>query len=388
MVDPTGTDPEPEWGQSLSRGAPGIALLHITRARTGQGTWHTAHQWAAAATRAPISAHRRSGLFHGVTAVAYAIAYADHPGYTTALHTLDTNIEELTAHRLCAAHARIDRAELPALAEYDLISGLTGIGCYLLRRHPDDAAVRAVLDYLVRLTLPLRPPHHDAALPGWWTGNDHTDRPSSSLPGGHANFGMAHGITGPLALLATALRRGVTVDGHAEAIDRICRWLDTWRQGHGTTTWWPAQITAQEYRTGRTRQPGPGRPSWCYGTPGLARAQQLAALALDDPHRQRAAEQAILGCITNPRPLAELTGSTLCHGWAGLLLTAARAAADASTGVLTERLLALKTRLAAPTPQPAAQVGLLDGAAGIELTRTAADAEQPWPWDACLLTAG
>ncbi|TDC73013.1 hypothetical protein [Actinomadura sp. 7K507] len=86
-------------------------------------------------------------------------------------------------------------------------------------------------------------------------------------------------------------------------------------------------------------------------------AQQLGALALDDPHRQRAAEQALLGCVTDPRHLAELTGPTLCHGWAGLLLTAARAAAGASAGPLTERLLALKIRLAALARQPAAQAG-------------------------------
>ena len=34
-------------------------------------------------------------------------------------------------------------------------------------------------------------------------------------------FGLAHGITGPLALLAHSYRRAVVVDGQAEAIERI-----------------------------------------------------------------------------------------------------------------------------------------------------------------------
>jgi hypothetical protein len=37
---------------------------------------------------------------------------------------------------------------------------------------------------------------------------------SSEFPGGHADLGIAHGISGPLALLTQALRRDVTVDGH------------------------------------------------------------------------------------------------------------------------------------------------------------------------------
>jgi hypothetical protein len=37
-------------------------------------------------------------------------------------------------------------------------------------------------------------------------------------------------IAGPLALLALAMRRGITVPGQDEAIDRICAWLDAWRQ--------------------------------------------------------------------------------------------------------------------------------------------------------------
>jgi hypothetical protein len=33
------------WPQSLAGGATGIALLHIERARSGRGSWKTAHRW-------------------------------------------------------------------------------------------------------------------------------------------------------------------------------------------------------------------------------------------------------------------------------------------------------------------------------------------------------
>ncbi len=403
-------EPEPGWHQSLSQGAPGIMLLHIARARAATAPWTTVHSWAAASLRNPVSAHPGTGLFYGVTAVAFALSCAGQPGYDPPLNDLDDQITKLIHRRLNDAHERIDRAEPPALAEYDLISGLTGLGRYLLHRHDlsdngsntsgDQELLRAVLDYLVRLTRPQRPRILDVVeVPGWWSGHDQADCPSPDLPQGHANLGLAHGITGPLALLAITMRRGIIVDGQAEAIERICRWLDTWKQGHGIAAWWPERITAEQHRTGHCDQTAPARPSWCYGTPGLARAQQLAALALDDPQRQQAAENALLGSITDPRQLQRLTDPSLCHGWAGLLLTTTRAAADARNPTLTEQLPALHDQFSRHPAPPPATPGLLLGAAGIELVRnhplsdvaastTTDAASNPPAWDACLLTHG
>jgi hypothetical protein len=130
----------------------------------------------------------------------------------------------------------------------------------------------------------------------------------------HGNFGLAHGIAGPLALLATALRHGHTVPGQRQAITRICDWLDRWRNGTDSHAWWPDLITRAEHRRGELQRPGPRRPSWCYGTPGIARAEQLAGLALGDRDRQRQAEQALAGCLTDDQQLAQLTDASLCHG--------------------------------------------------------------------------
>ncbi|MGH3802688.1 MAG: hypothetical protein ACRDTD_21700, partial [Pseudonocardiaceae bacterium] len=82
--------------------------------------------------------------------------------------------------------------------------GLTGIGQLLLQRAPGSDALGRILGYLVRLTEPLR--IDGALVPGWWVSHD--PDPLLPTPGGHANFGIAHGITGPLALLAHAMRRG------------------------------------------------------------------------------------------------------------------------------------------------------------------------------------
>lgn len=239
----------------------------------------------------------------------------------------------------------------------------------------------------VQLTRPLRT--DGEVLPGWWASHDPSFTFSPAFPGGHANLGMAHGIAGPLALLALALRRGATVDGHAEAIDRICAWLDDWRQDSDHGPWWPQWITRAELRSHRSAQPGPLRPSWCYGTPGIARAQQLAAIATGDAAGQDRAEDALARCLSDPAQLARLTSTGLCHGWAGLAQTAWHAAREARTPEIAERLPHLTAELVRRSQRGTAEgSGLLDGHAGLALAihTTAQTAPPASGWDACLLT--
>jgi hypothetical protein len=199
---------------------------------------------------------------------------------------------------------------------------------------------------------------------------------------------MAHGISGPLALLSAAMRRGVIVNGHGDAIHTILAWLDQWRAGHGRQTWWPEVISRDEQQAHTVARIGPHRPSWCYGTPGIARAQQLAAKTVGDAQRARTAEQALIGCLTDDHQLAHLTDAGLCHGWAGLVHTARRAAADADTNELAAATSAATSRIRdhdAPT-----DAGFLEGAAGVVLVDTASDTELSPArsrWDTCLLVS-
>jgi hypothetical protein len=371
------------WSQSLARGALGQALLAIELAHTGKGSWSTVHDKLTIATRQPLIAGDTASLFFGAPAVTLHSAGPER--YAGALAELDTAIVQLTHRRVDRANARMDRGTLPRLAEFDLIYGLAGIGSYLLRRAPHNDALERILTYLVRLTTPLT--INGDSVPGWWAGHDPSFKSSAAFAGGHANFGAAHGIAGPLALLALAHRQGIVVDGHRDAIAKICDWLDTWRQENSSGTWWPQWITRGELQDGHPHQHSPPRPSWCYGTPGLARAQQLAGIATGDTARQRTAEDAMKNCLTAPHQLAQITDRSLCHGTAGLLHTTHRLASDAPPGSFTRFLPRLHHLLCA---QPETrQDGLLEGRAGTDLALHAATTQgvPASTWDACLLLA-
>ncbi|OLE21189.1 MAG: lanthionine synthetase, partial [Catenulispora sp. 13_1_20CM_3_70_7] len=281
--------------QDLATGSVGTALAHIERARSGLESWRTAHAFILHATSAPISDHDTSGLFLGAPALAFALdaAAGTSDRYKSGLADLDPAVTQLAHRRTSRALGRIAAGEAATFAEYDIFSGLSGIGALLLRRDPGGSALERVLTYLVALTQPL--PDRYKRLPGWWVSHNPHRKTQPGYPG-HANLGAAHGITGPLALLAQAARRGITVDGHHQAIADICHWLNAWRRGDDAGCWWPEHVAMSELRTGRTSQTGPARPSWCYGTPGIARAGQLAAIALGDRTLQHEYESALVAC--------------------------------------------------------------------------------------------
>ncbi|WP_042366859.1 lanthionine synthetase C family protein [Streptacidiphilus neutrinimicus] len=390
--------------QQLAYGPAGIALLHIERAAAGFSSWQRARDWLAAAS-GPVTIGPDSHPFYGVPALAHAVARAaDHKpsAYQGTLARMDGQIQADVQRRLDAAHRRIDAGRLPQLAEFDAIRGLVGYGAYLLHRAPLSLTLTKVLHYCTRLTEPVTVNGED--LPGWWTDSGPAGRPDPRFPGGHGNTGMAHGISGVLALLALAKRHGYTVSGHHAALRRILAWLDRWREDDPSGATWPYWVTRAEPREGRPQPSAPRRPSWCYGTAGHARAQQLAALALRDTRRQIHAETTLTAALLpDSDQLKATTDHGLCHGFAGLAHIADRAAVDARP--LTARQLraaipALLDAVCPPEADPAAVAnalvhdetagpGFLNGAAGVALALTEAASGTPpiSSWDACLLIA-
>lgn len=387
MTAPTVT-PAQAAAQSLDTGAAGTALLHVELALTGAGTWPDAHAAIIRATAEPVDGSPSGCLLHGAPALAFVLraAQADgQPRYRDAAAALAGHTARIARQRLAAACTRITSGKPGTFSEYDLFYGLTGIGAVLLRTAPASDALGAILGYLTQIVT--RPLTVDGVqVPGWWAARD--PDPLHPAPGGHANLGAAHGAAGILALVSLAAIGGHAVDGQREAIAVLCDWYGRWAQDAPTGRWWPEWLTLSDLRAGRPAQRSPGRPSWCYGTPGIARALQLAAIATADPARQAAAEQALAASLA-PERLATLTSPGLCHGLAGAYQAAARAAADAITPALASRLPGTAAALTAAASTRTGSTALLTGDTGTLLAaetvrRSAAPISG---WDTCLLLA-
>ncbi|WP_053641268.1 MULTISPECIES: lanthionine synthetase C family protein [unclassified Streptomyces] len=374
----------------LGRGLPG-SVIHEGLLAQRTGRWESAHRAARAMAGEPAAAHPDSaGLFYGAPAVAFALHTVGHPAYRSALASLEQPLVEMVSARLAAAHERLDSRRPARMREYDLISGLSGLGAYLLHRGSSPELLCGVLRYLVRLLRePVSVRGHE--VPGWWTSDGPSGRPGNAFPSGHANWGVAHGVAGPITLLALAARAGLSVPGQQEALTDACRLLERWAlpapEGGAA---WPETLGLDAWLDGPVPQYRAGRPSWCYGTPGIARALQLASVACDMKDSRVRAEDLLAACLGDPRQLDRVTDLTVCHGWAGLCLAAEQAAADASvTSPLRRMLPSLRDEFTArlergELPEGA---GLLTGADGVLLTVHTLNTSHPVAsgWATCLL---
>ncbi|WP_307847939.1 lanthionine synthetase C family protein [Streptomyces durocortorensis] len=400
-------DPQPVWDPlQLSDGHPGAALLYAELAVTYPALRHRSHAHLSAGLAAGIRPVPQS-LFGGMAALAYAghTTAVGSGGYTAMLAGLDRHILDRVRSRARADLERT-RAGDPAGAwsRYDVLAGTAGIGRYLLARHlaaegqeareAAGAALTDVLTSLVAVATADDITRHGSRLPAWWVteGLDH------GLPE-HVNLGLAHGVPGPLALLALAWRAGVRVDRQDEAVERIMALLTRLRTRDGAGPRWPHLMSRE--RIEKREPPERGRDSWCYGAAGAARAVHLAGTALDRPDWRADAEAALRGALTVASD-ESIRDSALCHGWAGLLQIVLRTAEDTHDPELHATADRLAARVldgfdpGAPfgfryahalAKRPLDRPGFLEGAAGIALAlHTYATGRAPvTSWDGALM---
>ncbi|MFE0150164.1 lanthionine synthetase LanC family protein [Nonomuraea sp. NPDC059007] len=330
--------------QALAEGALGQALLHIEHADLAG-----ARPLLKEAVSGGVSTGSNASLYHGAPALEFVLSRAGSID-----RDVRAGVDRVVTARLAAARQRRLARQLPPLAEFDLISGLTGLGALLLARPGPSRLLDDVLTHLVSLACPVEV--GGRMLPGWWSPDSPTH--DAVALGGHGNNGVAHGIAGPLALLSLAARRGIHVDGQREAITTFSTWLEQFGSFYWITF---DQLTADK------PLPPPLRPSWCYGAVGIARALQLAALAHCSPARREKAEEIAVAALADAERLDRVTDASLCHGWAGILAAATAIAADsAAPDRFTASIQHVRHRLAegiGALPKP----GFLEGRAGAQL---------------------
>jgi len=362
----------------LSRGHPGLAILFATCAAAfREEDWGVAAQ---AHLEVVAEAAPRQGippsLFHGLAGRAFARLFIS-PEIAVDQELLRD--ADGMADRLAGS------ANGVAVEDFDVVSGLAGIGAYLLMRA--DAPSR-VLEALVHLA------RRDGPIPAWQT-PPHLlgEMARETYPEGYLNCGLSHGIPGALALLALAERQGAGVDGGREAVERIAVWLAEQRLEDDWGVTWPAAVPL-----GRAK-PQPTRSAWCYGPPGVARSLWHAGAALDDSSYRDLALEAMAAVYRRPVADRRIDSPTFCHGVAGLLQITLRFAYDTGLPLFRKTAAELATQLL-DAYEPDSLLGyrdvgpggrcvdcpsLVEGAAGVALVLLAASTSREPAWDRAFL---
>ena len=352
--------------QSLAGGKAGMALFFAHRAQM-TGCEADAQQALHLVEEAIIASWREANpsLFTGVTGAAWVLTEVER--------ALGVDIGADVGDSVDAALLEV-LGEAPWPHEYDLISGLVGMGVYALGAMPRPGAADCLVRVLDRLG-EMAEHRHDGIT--WLTRPELLPELQSALaPMGYYDLGVAHGVPAVIALLTSASAAGMATAETDRLIEGAAAWLLAQRSPPGRSSTFPVWV-------GPGINGRPARSAWCYGDPGVAATLLVAARATGKEEWETEAVDIALRAARRPVEDTEVEDAGICHGAAGLAhiynrlwqATGVRAfGAAAETWV--ERTVDLLPQLT--------ERGFLNGAAGVGLVLLAALGAYP-SWDSALL---
>ena len=287
-------------------------------------------------------------LFTGLAGTCFAIQQASMDGkrYKRVLSTIQALlIEGVNQKYIIPLKQTLEQGTPIFSAYYDVIVGLCGIGRYSLENlsSPGFSEItQDITNLLIQLTYPKL--INGQKVPGWHLcKNDPTNhklKPAGFE--GNFNLGLAHGITGVLAFLSITALKGFLIKGQKEAINCIADWICQKSFTVGSKIRWPYTISWKEELQNIVQHREAARDAWCYGVPGIARSLFLAGKALNNKELQRFAISAFRGVFCRTQEEWKLSGPSLCHGIAGLLLITSEMARESECKDLVEKVSDLK----------------------------------------------
>ncbi len=277
---------------------------------------------------------------------------------------------------------------------YDFLHGAVGTGTYFLSRLNK---IEKASDYLLELIEEMDKSHYDNGNGGiaW---ESVLDREKNTR--GY-NLSLSHGLASIIVFLSKCLDKGL-----GEKSDRIAYLLKgavtytisqqlDWKENEEINSVFPSWV-------GKDYPPAPSRLAWCYGDLGMGIALYQASQSMNNKEWEEAALETLTHA-SKRRDLQKnaLVDAGMCHGAAGIAHIFNRIYQHTGDENFKETALYwLEVTLKMATHEDGfagfkawhtekyggwvAEVGFLEGVAGIGLALIAALSEQNPAWDHCL----
>ena len=210
-------------------------------------------------------------------------------------------------HVLCDS-ARTNSEHRIWTGEFDLISGLVGLGVYGLERFPRPAARELLGIILERLAE--RAEHRADGITWWSDPVEYPDFVKERVMHGCYNLGVAHGTPGVIAFLGRLVAQDIGVSLARELLDGAVSWLMGRRLFDEPGVGFPCWIAPDE-------APPATRTGWCYGNAGIAPALLRAAGDIGDATLRREAIRLAVESAQRSVKENNVVDACLCHGAAG-----------------------------------------------------------------------
>jgi len=180
-----------------------------------------------------------ASMFSGFAGVGFAAWQLSRGG--TRYRRLLASFDEAVARETVQNAARVRASDQISVGDFDVISGLSGVGAYLVCRRDQpaiDVALANAVDALACIV------SRDRTPPAWYTPVHllYDDATREMYPHGNLNCGLAHGVPGILAFLSLARLKEGSSPALDEAIGTVADWLLANRLDDEWGVNWPAAV--------------------------------------------------------------------------------------------------------------------------------------------------
>lgn len=189
--------------------------------------------------------------------------------------------------------------------EYETVLGLNGLAFYGLSRltlGQGSLIAQKAIAHLVKLA---QIDEHGA----YWPSAVNSRYRNQSVSGEQVNLGLAHGVTGVIAVLLRAVEQAVLLEQTRPLLLDACRWLLAQKNPNSATCYFSIN---NQLQTG-------SRLGWCYGDLANAYVLYKAGMVLADETIIDAALEIALNSCNRDINNSGVVDASICHGSAGLM---------------------------------------------------------------------
>ncbi|MBE5677149.1 lanthionine synthetase C family protein [Staphylococcus sp. SS87] len=292
---------------TLSHGIPGIILfLDAYQKVFDINTEQIVHKYIMKLAPYLQSGQYNTSLFGGLSGIAFSMDLASQNGKN--YQNILNNIDGLIVNEIENKFDQILQEPLNPL-NYDTVSGLAGIGRYLLNRvDENESNVKALKSILVYFK-DIQYSKNSWVVP---QESQFLETDKKYFTKGNINLGLAHGVLGPMSLFALCVIRGITIENHQQILKDMYKFImdekfcnhERWLQRY--------DLISERNHFNYIRN------GWCYGNTGVMTTLFLIGQALQDDEIIKMSKKVMLQVVNDKDE--NLISPTICHGLSSQIL--------------------------------------------------------------------
>lgn len=210
-----------------------------------------------------------------------------------------------------------------SFGSYDILGGIAGVVYYLLdceeilNQPEEKLKLRDLIRFLIYLS-------GDYSYWGKQILRYHIRRQQflaierKTMKQGHINFGMAHGVAGPLVALAKAKRQGIQEMYLEEAIWKLFGLYEELCVENNGIVRYPRRLPIDCY-VSKTSADLTENAGWCYGNLGIVRSLMKTAKYLRKPMEYAYYLDKLVDILAQPAKEYNLSSPIVCHGYGSVI---------------------------------------------------------------------